>query len=607
MAKRKTTIGKKKSVVQKKAIAKKGVEVKAATADDATAKTPTKFARWYEPFLEEEPEPDNRVVKLDIEGIAASDKTDEEAATVIFNELKKIGEHASPDLSDTLISYTTCCVVIQLCRYKTALLENDRENGKRTFFNFLAVKTIDTFLSFFNALDFYAGLRQINFAKTPSVKMEADHGFIASWDEAAREPIALVQDIATGKIMTHLLPLVTEALETFLNILSIQTEPRHYIQLDCFESEMNAFAKNQKDEKAHAALQRTVRDIAASFKVLQTRLRMREHIIYDEHPDWEVLGYEDESSGPYDCRESRRNLAMAARDYILRFDIPHNQYVSIADDLDKGHTDTPNAFINSYEIEYSDEVRKLLSQPIYFNFDDPVGSMINNDSAYIGRAAINSYLEEDKFQFCMKLFFYFNKRADDLAPNSNARKLWIRASAELFSNFRSYNDRFPINENSARCIVNLANAAAKEEWVEKQLDKKKSLKFEDIFSTFSQLVENTGRAATANEKMLSMEQLRLKLAEKQKRPHKRTDKGDMVEEALALLIEHKDDIPEWTAPQAAKEILKKKESLKFLNKWGKGYTAEEKSFGNFVRTLNNHWSEYRKNHPEMESGKQENS
>ena len=120
------------------------------------------------------------------------------------------------------------------------------------------------------------------------------------------------------------------------------------------------------------------------------------------------------------------------------------------------------------------------------------------------------------------------------------------------------------------------------------------------------LVELTARTATASEKILSLEGGRQKLAVKQRQRRKRTDKGDMIEEALALLIEHCND-PDWSAPRAAKEILKKKESLKCLMKWSKGYTAEEKSFGNFVRTLNNHWSEYRKNHPETELGKQENS
>ena len=599
MAKRKMAAGT-KTVAQKRVTVKKGAEVKAAMADNATAKPPTKFARWYEPFLEEEPEPDNRVIKLDIERIAASDLSDDEAGAVLFAELnKQTAKYQNVEFNTTLTSYSICVAVIQISRVKTALVKSEREIGKWTFFNNLSVKTCDAFLFFFNALDYFAGLRPIEFNKTPASKLAERGGVFDLWDQAEKEPRSLTNDFKSGKIIKNLLPLVTEALESLLYMIYGKGQEDCYYDVCNLESQMDQLAEAPDDEKLHAELQATCKYISLSFQTLQTNMLLRDHELYDQHPDWPVEGYEDEPSGPFDCRETRRNYSAAAHEYYKQHGNPYYLYKTTIEYFDHPMPDEPLPFFNTRQVEYSDQIRDLLAKPVFFNFDDPIARIINQDPDFISSATLNDNVEEAKFMFCMKLCFYFDKRAEALPPDSTARKLWTRAYAELYSNARNNNDRFPIGKRSADVIVNLATAAAKEEWVEKRISKDKTS--ENPLTYLKSIADNTSLFATQSDLISSHN--KGKTTQNRRKKHKLTDKDEMFNAAMLWLERH----PDKNAPQAANYVYDVRDSQ---NKWPDGYprpvTAKEKNNDGFRRRIDIALAKQRKDKT-TESGKQENS
>lgn len=460
--------------------------------------------KWYDVFREEDPEPDTRVIKLDVEKTAALDLSAEEAGAVLFKQLKEeTGKYPKAKFNPTLTSHETCCVAIQLCRYRSALLKSAKEIGKKTLFNSIAITTIDTFLSFFNALDYYAGLRQIELDKTPAAKMADDGGLIWLWEKAEECPPALVKGFESGKIQTDLLPLVTDALQTLLNEIFITNEEARYVSLDDFEDHLKQLAEAPTDKKREEYFLYTIRRLVLVLKDLQTAMSLRDHELYDEHPDWPCEGYEEDPSGPFDCRESRRDFAMAARAYLEEHGNPLSRFETVLDNLENRPPDDPRPFVN-WQYDYSDEIRTLLSMPVSFYYDDPVGQIVFDDPSMKGVGRLNKWIVDAKDRFCIKLCKHFDNRADASPADGLARKLWTRAVAEMLSIQRFGLDRFPMDKDAADRIVNLAIMASKEEWIERRLAKKKNMPnltdlLERQIKLSQSIVQNTERAATATE------------------------------------------------------------------------------------------------------------
>lgn len=347
--------------------------------------------------------------------------------------------------------------IAQLSDFREELLSKRASHFCAYPFYQLSLGVVDTIFNILDAADFYAGQRQIEFNDTPAIKME---GLIATLDSERGDPRNLARYSRDSGIDNHLLPLALYALFALLERLCEGMKERvHGINVDDLSGFFYQF-KNASNGKIHGDdsyftindFQTSLDRISYDLKNLQSFLRLKEHEIYDQHPEWEVIDPGEDPDTSFDGREDRRNRSAALHAFYEQHGNPLEDFEEMTDllacryEFDKPTPASSASDLRPFlasvkgvnldgEVEesapwdFSTELKKLLSTPISIEIalPDYTRTPYGENTATLH---LNPWIAAAKAKMWNAFNAYCRKREAKL-PDGITKELLKKRAAEL--------------------------------------------------------------------------------------------------------------------------------------------------------------------------------
>lgn len=317
-------------------------------------------------------------------------------------------------------------------------------------FRKLVLDLIDAFFDVFDAADFYSGLRQIGFYETPAARiMEHTHALIRILDEATNEPGRFYHGFKLSQLDPSILPLVIHALLSFLDSICHKNLFAKEFDIKELETNLGWSPDLEANEDDKIYFHRTLADVSLTLKELLTELRIREHEVYDLHPEWEIV------VGEYNMSQDRQNQSRALHAYCEKH-VDRNGVNPVR------HFVEMTNFLNSGEAHITDYLtwlKNLLETPPAYSYESKVAAIESADQDSEITAQINPWIVDAKKSMIEALRAFCDRRANALSPEGKARELWLLVNAKI--RLASHGV-----ETEAKAIVDTIKQAAERELVE---------------------------------------------------------------------------------------------------------------------------------------------
>lgn len=485
-----------------------------------------------------------------------------EKRTALLLDLLKRKLQNAPDkeAASALASWDTAVAAILLYDAEKEIAGNREKHLCGLFFCQFLISAIDKYFAIIDAAEFYAGARQIDIHDTPALRMAVKGGFIDEIDSAKKSPANMMRGYLQSGVDNRVIELAFSSLDSLLRSLCHADNEKPFIRWDDFGGFFYQFTNTATNEEMFGPnpaadiddFKEELGRISLLFKNLQTTLRLREHEVYDLHPEWEVLTYISKDKS-FHAEKDRQNQSAALRGYYEKFGNPLGRFEMITAFLLGQQDETsaipagsdPRPFLTptstSQSWDYSAELEALLIMPIRFSYESPDNVITSYYHESTVEASLNPWLADAKLNMCTALVSFCRERAKCLSKGGKANDRWMRAIAELLSSRRNGEEVITLSQEQSKTFMNAVNDAAKEEWIECRTDG-------------AQTMEHTGN---------SDKKPKRKRKVKGGRP-KSQDKEDQVNDALIWLKKH----PGKTPPQAADYIYGVDE---VANKYPDGY------------------------------------
>lgn len=325
-------------------------------------------------------------------------------------------------------------------------------------FRKLVLDLIDTFFDVFDAADFYSGLRQIDIYETPSRRMASEHGLIGWLDTARRDIDNFVRWFKCSKLDPRLLTLSLHALFRLLDkVCGTQFYPPSFEQQSLVQS-LTWFAEGEGDEIETDYLKTTLQRISTALKDLQTALSIREHKVYDRHPEWEITVGTDDDGGPsYNSAKDRLNQSKELCAYYEKYGNPLGRFEEMADML--------NA--DNHVLDALPELEKLIAMPVSYSYESETAWIENADRDSLVIDQINPWIVDAKKSMVEALRAFCDRRANALSPEGKAGEHWLHVSEKI----RSAYQRQTIEAKAVE-IIQKIEEADEQESVERRVNAK---------------------------------------------------------------------------------------------------------------------------------------
>ena len=396
----------------------------------------------------------------------------------------KLKNAPDKDAAAALAAWETAEAAIFLYDARKEVAESRKKRLGGLFFSQFLLNVIDTYFAIIDAAEFYSGTRQIDIHDTPALRMAAKGCFIDEIDSAKKSTANMIRGYLDSGFDNRLIEIAFGSLDSLLRSLCQANEEDPFIKWKEFGGFFYQFANTATDEEMFGPnpapdiddFKEELERISLLFKNLQTSLRLREHRVYDLHPEWEVTFDVGGSLGELAAGKYRRNLSEAFHVYHAKYGDPLEGFETVAaylrgafhpaNPLPIGSAPLafliPTRFSNSYD--YSEQLAKLLSTPVCFSYLslDSGGEEITNT------ISPNPWIANAKAEMCEALCYYCHRRVEPLPPDSAAKKRWLRAVAILLQSRRNGNVLITLTEEKAKAFIEMANDAANEEWIERQ-------------------------------------------------------------------------------------------------------------------------------------------
>lgn len=450
---------------------------------------------------------------------------DKRIAVLLKQLNRKLKDTPNSDAASVLASYETADAAITLHDAQREVLAIRKSHLNSLGFCTLLLDVIDTYFAVLDAAEFYAGARQIDIHDTPALRMTSKGGFIDILDSDKKLPANLIRGYLASGLDNNLISIAFGSLDTLLRSLCKTNEEEPPIRWDEFGGFFYQFANTATNEEMFGPkpapdiddFMEMLGKISLLFKNLQTALRLLEHEIYDQHPEWEVTYHTGGPTGDFKAEKDRQNQSAAFHDYYEKFGNPLGRFETVTSYLNGGQSETsaipagsdPRPFLtpaSSNQLwDYSAELELLLMTPVCFSYESPVNAITSYYHESTVEGSLNPWLADAKLNTCTALVSYCRSRAKCLLPGGKANDLWMRAIAELLSSRRDSEQVITLTQGQAKAFMAAANEAAKEEWIERRkggaaeenesnaiaeaLDKKLQPRFEQLSNEHRQQTE----------------------------------------------------------------------------------------------------------------------
>lgn len=377
--------------------------------------------------------------------------------------------HSAPGLDHECVLH----FIYSLIEYRTVIADNPA--GEQTPLNAIMLAMIDLIVAIYDSYSFFEGRAQIDWHKRPSELLGGENGIVAMLKNAEGNPLSLVQQPMSRKLATARIELfgqICGLLEIFLNDLTLSPETAEevaeyggYCGLTDFSDQILQLSLNPDDDELREDASEEIMHFRMVLVGIHLRLMMREHEIFDAHPDWVIELNMGASIGEMNYAETRRNHSQALHDYFKRYPCPFDTTESVSRDLEEVEHDKPIAFSSSLD-NFAQQLQTVLTMPPTVSFQDPVQEQVYGEFLPC-TVPVSIWLLQSRSNCLNLLHSYYLKRAQTSA--GEIRKLWIEADAELMRHHVTENCQPVLNSDDAQKVIAAADYAARETWVGKRV------------------------------------------------------------------------------------------------------------------------------------------
>lgn len=360
---------------------------------------------------------------------------------------------------DSSSSYSS---LFSLMTIQQRLMLKER-NGEASIADRISRATIDVIFSMFHSAGFYAEKGVFSTSARPSVEMAKKDGMIRLWDAGLDDISAFSnaladKDARTVFDMVHAIFVGYRLSLDSLKVPVVETW-YHYFP-EPFMHNLYAVAENPDDADVRRKAEQDVRTHIIDLKCYQFALRIRELDIYSHTP------LPTFSNKPiYDT--SQLNFVKALKDFDARHPDSIRAFGVAIEEIRNSKTDSPLAFQTDQGIDICEFVLKALDMPAFVRFKNPITGLPGYDG--IDAQEPSPWHEPLRVKLRGELHAYFRSRARDAAKGGSARRFWLNAEAELIAYETVYlSHTGEEGFDAGQKVVNAANAAAREEWIEQR-------------------------------------------------------------------------------------------------------------------------------------------
>lgn len=333
----------------------------------------------------------------------------------------------------------------------------------------IVIASCDVVQKFLSCADFYKGRQRIEPQDLLAAFLQKDGGLIRVWLRI-RFPASRRGTALPDKKQMEALHLSVYLIQRLL--LEIDGDEFDTYTIFGGESALSAIEAciRHDSSKKRQVVKLETGDYVWNLIDVAYRLTFVEHRIWYEHQEWNIFGDIWDKDHPYCTRELINNRYEAMRTHWNL----HPGAVEIVRSAHEGLmnvcTDAPIAFVRTYpgspkKFAFENAVFEALKLPVYVSYDDPTEPT--------GEGGIDEYYELShilaivRWTLMSSLRGLFRKRAEEKGVGEATRRLWYEADAELMSKVAF--KQVVYTEEEARRIIELANRAQRETWVERQL------------------------------------------------------------------------------------------------------------------------------------------
>lgn len=408
----------------------------------------------------------NDFIRLNRPSVCALPLSDDDKGLVLCNH-DALLEKSDPTfvpfpfvLNDRVKSYST---LFSVMRISVALLIK-AEAREANLVERIVLATCKVLYSMFDSSSFFAEKRVFATTARPSVIMAEEGGMIRLWDEAAKDLRAFSKCLAdeeNQKLLSMADTLYDNYRMSLESLHAPMVENWYNSVRHPFMHNLCALARNPDDEELLKKAERDVSTHITDLKCYQFALRIRELDIYSKAPLPLLSG-----KPIYD----EAQLAFVAA--LKKYDEDHPKSVRtlgvVVEDLKDCRDDSPLAFTNRMGGDFSEFVLRALELPMFVVFKNPMPGLLDYDGN--DAEQVSPWHDPMRDAFLQNLTAYFHGRAKKGKPGGEVRRLWLNAEAEVIAYKSDYVQRTSYDApfDAPQRVVDAANAAAREEWIEKR-------------------------------------------------------------------------------------------------------------------------------------------
>ena len=346
--------------------------------------------------------------------------------------------------------------------------------------NRLIVATIEAVEHFETVKDFYYKEMKAEFKDMFSAFLQKKGGFLDLWQAACGACIA--EKTPPNEDEAEALYFASGILwQDFLRIFGFPEGTFSVYDCTGVVINMNEVAKD--DSKANRnTLKESI--LNHTFNIAETcyRLTITEWRIWYEHKDWPVDWAEWDANVPFDGRGAVEALYPALKDFDEKNAHAFEMLRIGTNGIHTASNAFPRAFVQkdcatAPARSFEAEVRAILTMKTHIAFRYPADLAAATgieEQLFIP----SHFLRKRRHMFVVLLYARISANARK-APSTVSRRLWVEAEAELLQNITLRLSTYA--KEDADRIIELANRAQRESWIERKMEQaKKGDKTDDV-------------------------------------------------------------------------------------------------------------------------------